>query len=137
MQRAAEALRGEAGDRPLVLGVDDAQWLDPVSATLVLHLASTGAAFVVVDRSQRRICPDAIVSLWKDAGAQRLEIGSLDEPDTEELVERMVGGPVERAARRWVAQTSRGNPLYVRELVLGALADGSLQEVNDAVADVR
>ena len=71
------------------------------------------------------------MSLWKDAGARRLEIGSLDEPDTEELVERMVGGPVERAARRWVAHTSRGNPLYVRELVLGALADGSLQEINE------
>ena len=131
MQRAAHALRGEAGERPLVLGVDDAQWLDPVSATLVLHLASTGAAFVVVTIRSDEPCPDAIVSLWKDAGARRLEIGSLDEPDTEELVERMVGGPVERAARRWVAQTSRGNPLYVRELVLGALADGSLQEVNE------
>ena len=71
------------------------------------------------------------MSLWKDAGAQRLEIGSLDEPDTEELVERMVGGPVERVARRWVAHTSRGNPLYVRELVLGALADGSLREINE------
>jgi hypothetical protein len=131
MQRAAQALRGEAGDRPVVLGVDDAQWLDSVSATLVLHLVSTGAAFVVATVRSDDPCPDAIESLWKDAGARRLEIGSLDEPDTEELVERMVGGPVERAARRWVAQTSRGNPLYVRELVLGALADGSLQEINE------
>jgi hypothetical protein len=76
-------------------------------------------------------CPDAIVSLWKDAGARRLEIGSLDERDMEELVERILGGPVEQAARRWVAQTSRGNALYVRELVLGALADASLQEINE------
>ena len=131
MQRATHALRGEAGERPLVVGVDDAQWLDPVSATLVLHLASTGVAFVVATVRSDEPCPDAIASLWKDAGARRLEIGSLDEPDTEELVERMVGGPVERAARRWVAQTSRGNPLYVRELVLGALADGSLREINE------
>ncbi len=131
MQRAAEALRGDAGDRPLVLGVDDAQWLDPVSATFVLHLVSTGVAFVVATVRSDDPRPDAIASLWKDAGALRLEIGSLDEPDTEELVERMIGGPVERVARRWVAQTSRGNPLYVRELVLGALADGSLREINE------
>ncbi len=131
MQRAVQALRGEAGNRPLALGVDDAQWLDHVSATLVLHLASTGTAFVVATVRTDEPCPDAIVALWKDAGARRLEIGSLNEPDTEELVERMVGGPVERGARRWVAQTSRGNPLYVRELVLGALADGSLQQINE------
>jgi DNA-binding CsgD family transcriptional regulator len=128
MQRAAQALRDGAGQRLLVLGVDDAQWLDQASATLVLHLASTGTAFMLATVRAGEACPDAIVSLWKDAGARRLEIGSLGEAETEELVEQMVGGPVERAARRWMAQTSRGNALYVRELVLGARADGSMQE---------
>jgi AAA ATPase domain len=130
MQRAARALRDGAGERPLVLGVDDAQWLDPASATLVLHLTSTRTAFVLATVRSDEPCPDAIASLWKDAGARRLEIESLEESETEELVVRMVGGPVERAARRWVAQISHGNALYVRELVLGALADGSLQEIN-------
>ena len=39
----AERLRERAGGRPVVLGVDDAQLLDPVSAALVLHLSLTGA----------------------------------------------------------------------------------------------
>ncbi len=130
MQRAAQALRDGTSERPLVLAVDDAQWLDHASATLVLHLTSTDTAFVLVTVRSDEPCPDAIVSLWKDAGARRLEIGALGERETEELVDRMVGGPVERVARPWVAQTSRGNALYVRELMLGALADDSLLEVN-------
>ncbi len=32
--------------------------------------------------------------------------------------------------RRWVAQTSQGNALYVRELVLGAIAGGALERVS-------
>ena len=40
----------------------------------------------------------------------------------------MLGAPVEEAARRWMHDRSRGNILYVRELLLGALADGALED---------
>jgi DNA-binding CsgD family transcriptional regulator len=130
MQRSVAALGERAGDRPFVLGVDDAQWLDPTSATLVLHLVTTGTAFVVVTVRSGEPCPDAIVSLWKDAGAHQLELRALTEIEAETLVEQIVGGPVELGARRWVAQTSQGNALYVRELVLGAIAGGALERVN-------
>src|SRR5699024_7526123 len=43
----AQALRDAPGGRT-VLGVDDAQLLDPGSAALLLHLALTGAATVLV-----------------------------------------------------------------------------------------
>jgi AAA ATPase domain len=130
MQRSVQTLRERAGGRPLVLGVDDAQWLDLTSAALVLHLTTTGAAFVVATVRSNEPCPDAIVSLWKDAGGQRLELGLLSQPETETLVEKVVGGTVERGARRWVSETSRGNPLYVRELVLGAVAEDGLKLVS-------
>jgi len=40
----------------------------------------------------------------------------------------VLGAPVEEAARRWMHDRSRGNILYVRELLLGALADGALED---------
>ncbi|MBV9808684.1 MAG: AAA family ATPase [Solirubrobacterales bacterium] len=129
LQRSIQALRERAGGRPLVLAVDDAQWLDPVSATLALQLAMTATAFVVATVRTGEACPDAIVSLWKDAGAPRLELGLLSGPETEMLAEAIVGGPVEREARRWICETSGGNALYVRELVRGALAGGALKLV--------
>ncbi len=98
MQRSVAALREQAAGRPFVLGVDDAQWLDPTSATLVLHLVTTGAAFVVATVRSGEPCPDAVVSLWKDAGAQQLDLRVLTEIETETLMEQIVGGPVDWAA---------------------------------------
>ena len=46
------------------------------------------------------------------------------------LVEQIAGGPVERGARRWVSETSRGNALFIRELMLGAVAGGALEQVS-------
>ena len=79
MQRSIRALLESAHGRPFVLGVDDAQWLDPTSATLVLQLTTTGAAFVLATVRSDETAPDAIVSLWKDAGALRLELELLTE----------------------------------------------------------
>ncbi len=107
--RGAGAALGElAGTRPLVVGVDDAQLLDPVSAALVLHLTSATDAFVLATVRTGEPCPDAIVSLWKDAGAQRLELAQLEQGG-----DRRAGGEHRRrtgeeGAHRWVWETSRG-----------------------------
>ena len=108
-----------------MLGVDDAQHLDPTSAALVLHLARTSAAFIVVTVCSGEPCPDAIQALWKDAGAQQLALGALDESQTDQLVEAIVGGPVEAGVRQWIWELSRGNALHVTELLRGLLADGA------------
>ena len=130
LRAGAEALRARAGGKPIVVGVDDAHLLDPASASLVLHLATSDTAFVLATiRSGERI-PDAITSLWKDADAGRLEIDELGEEAILELVEAALGGPVEQAAGRWVFEASGGNVLYVRELLIGAVADSSLSPVD-------
>ncbi|MEZ0294289.1 MAG: AAA family ATPase, partial [Solirubrobacteraceae bacterium] len=131
MRRSTEALRERAGGRRLVLGLDDAQRLDPVSAALVLHLAGGGGAFVLATVRAGEPGPDAITSLWKDAGARRLELGPLGDDAIGALVEAALGGPVEQNALRWVRETSRGNALYVRELVVGALESGTLARAGD------
>ncbi|MDA0184030.1 LuxR C-terminal-related transcriptional regulator [Solirubrobacter phytolaccae] len=130
LRQSVDALVAWAGRRPLVLGVDDAQLLDPVSAALVLRLATSAATFVVVTVRTGEPAPDAIVSLWKDAGAPRVEVAELSRSATDELVEAIAGGPVERGALEWFHATSRGNAMYVRELVVGATTGGALADVN-------
>jgi DNA-binding NarL/FixJ family response regulator len=130
-RRSVEAVLEPAGRRPLAIGVDDAHLLDPTSAALVLHLANTSAAFVVATVRSDEPCPDAIGSLWKDAGARRLWLSPLDRQITDELAESVTGGPIEQAARDWVWDTSQGNALYVRELVRGALDSGALSRAGE------
>ena len=128
MRFSAAALRERAAGRPIVVGVDDAHLLDGTSAALILHLAITGAAFVVATVRTGEPCPDAVVSLWKDAGAARLELQPLSERETGVLAESALGGAVETAALRWIYDSSQGNVLYLRELLRGALDSGALEQ---------
>jgi DNA-binding CsgD family transcriptional regulator len=127
LRATVQGLQERAGGRTVVLGVDDAQLLDPVSAALVLQLATAGQAFVIATVRSGEPCPDAIVSLWKDAGAPRLELGPLSDAEVRRLVEAGLDGPVEEAALGWVTDRSRGNALYARELVRGAVEAGRLE----------
>ena len=127
---SVEALRDLADGRALVVAVDDAHLLDSTSAALVLELAQSAAAFVLATVRLGEPCPDAIASLWKDAGAGRLELSELTERETHELVESVVGGPVEERAQTWVWTTSQGNALYAHELAVGVLENGTLKQVS-------
>ncbi len=126
MRHSADVLVERAGGRRIVLSVDDAQLLDPVSAALVLHLTNTATAFVIATVRSGEPCPDAIVSLWKDAGARRMELRRLSDEVVAMLVEAALDGPLEQAALRWIVETSQGNALYVRELVSAAVDAGTL-----------
>lgn len=113
--------------RRVLLVVDDAQLLDPASATLVLQLGSTPAVFVLATIRSGEPVPDAVDALWKDAGALRIELGAISDEAIERLVEAGVGGAVERATMRQIIDACVGNPLYARELVIGAIEDGRMR----------
>lgn len=121
-----QALRERADGRSIVLAVDDGHLLDDQSASLMLHLVMASTAFVIVTVRDGEPCPDAVVSLWKDLGAARMELAPLDERQTGDLLENVLGGPVEHEMRHWAFERSKGNVLYLRELLLGAASDRSL-----------
>ncbi|MGH2874279.1 MAG: ATP-binding protein, partial [Solirubrobacteraceae bacterium] len=97
MRAGLDAVRERAGRGKLLLAVDDAHLLDPASAALVLQGAMTGAAFVLATVRSGEPCPDAIISLWKDCGASRVELTTLSELQTAELAEAIAGGPIEQS----------------------------------------
>jgi DNA-binding CsgD family transcriptional regulator len=126
LRSAADALVAAAQGRRLVVGIDDAHLLDDVSAALVHHLAASGKAFIVGGIRSGEPCPDAITRLWKDGLAERVELPSLSRAETDELLEAALASTVDGSARRTVWDASHGNPLYLRELVIGALESGAL-----------
>jgi type II secretory pathway predicted ATPase ExeA len=95
LRRCADDLRARAAGRPVVLGVDDAQLLDPASAALVLHLATSSTAFILATVRAGEPCPDAVISLWKDDTAPRLELHELSDENVRALVEAVLGDPME------------------------------------------
>jgi DNA-binding NarL/FixJ family response regulator len=119
---------GSADDEPArLLVVDDAQRLDAASATLVHQVVTEGVCRLVATVRSGEAAPDAIESLWTAGWAGRVELRGLSVIETGELLEAALQGPVDGATRQRLWETTRGNALYLRELVLGATATGSLR----------
>ena len=78
MRRSTDVLRARANGGGSCSGSTTRSCSTPSSAALVLHLTVTDSAFVVATVRSGEPCPDAIVSLWKDAGARRIELARLE-----------------------------------------------------------
>jgi DNA-binding CsgD family transcriptional regulator len=130
LRRAAELLAERSGGRPLLVGVDDAHQLDDASAALVHQLTFRGLAVVVATVRTGEPAPDPVIALWKDGLARRLDLSALSPSAVAELLERALGGPVDGVTKEEVLRVTGGNPLYLRELVLGGLESGALRQVD-------
>jgi DNA-binding CsgD family transcriptional regulator len=129
VRQASEALLAGAGRAGVVVGVDDAHLLDELSAVLVHQLVLRGAASVVLTLRSGERAPDAVTALWKDGHLPRLELQPLSPTETAALVEARLGGLVDGAAARRLWSITRGNALYLRQLVDGELESSRLHQV--------
>ena len=109
-----------------LLVVDDAHLLDDVSATLLNQLAVDRACRMVVTVRTGEPAPDAVTTLWKDGLLTRLEVPALSQEDTTTLLERVLGGRLERVSARRLFTATAGNVLWLRYLVDGERADKRL-----------
>lgn len=125
LRLVADHLTAPAAAPPLVW-IDDAQILDELSAGLVLQLAVGRRAFVVATLRTGEESPDAVRRLWRDGHARRLEIQPLGPGDTAELLARVLGAAVDAGTRERMWNASRGNLLYLRELVRIGVESGAL-----------
>jgi DNA-binding CsgD family transcriptional regulator/type II secretory pathway predicted ATPase ExeA len=128
LQAAGAALRDRHDGRPVVLLVDDAHRLDRSSATLLHHLCAQGHATVLATVRAGEPVPDAVTALWKDAGAERVDVAPLADDAAARLAAALAGGPLERQTLRWLLEGARGNPLYLAELLRAARDGGALVE---------
>jgi DNA-binding CsgD family transcriptional regulator len=104
-----------AEQRPLVCVIEDAQWLDRVSAQVLAFVArrlfAERMAMVFAVRE-----PSTHDEL---AGLPELVVAGLPEPDARALLESVVPGLVDARVRARILAETRGNPLALIELPRG------------------
>lgn len=127
LQRWAGALRARADGGRLVVFVDDAHLLDEMSAALVQQLAAAGDVFVVATLRSDEPVAEGVLALWKDGLATRIDLEGLAGTDIDALLDRLLDGDVDPAVGAALRARSAGNVLFLRELLSGALHDGSLR----------
>ncbi|HYF44731.1 MAG TPA: AAA family ATPase, partial [Acidimicrobiales bacterium] len=129
-QAAADHLLREAGDGKLLISVDDAQHLDEASAGLLHHLAPSPSVSVLLTLRTDLPAPEAVHAIWRSGLAERVDLGPLDEAGVQGVLAEALAGEVARRTVTALVRLSAGNPLYLRELVAGSLASGSLTRVD-------
>ncbi|WP_448812238.1 AAA family ATPase [Agromyces bauzanensis] len=123
---ASAAVRDLAGGRRTVLAVDDVSAVDSVSVALIAQLVEAGTLRLIATVREADPLPDALLSLAASGDAVRLEIAALDVDQVSELLTRVLGGPVAHRAAVELHGVSHGNPLFLRELAIGAAGAASL-----------
>jgi class 3 adenylate cyclase/predicted ATPase len=121
---------------PTLLVVEEAQWIDEASASLLRDLAAGigGRPWLLVVAYR---AADRAALLAEPQTAQRIELAPLSPAATGQLVRSLsVEHPLVPYQRDAVAARSGGNPLFVLELLRAEPRSGGLQEMPDTVEGV-
>lgn len=124
----AARVRAWSKRRRVVIGVDDAHLLDDGSAAVLAHLAAQRLAFLLVTVRNGGGSSDAITALWKDGSARRFELATLSTGSVDRLIDHALPGDIEGYSRGLCHRTAAGNPLALKELLLGAIDGGALRQ---------
>ncbi|NWL14112.1 helix-turn-helix transcriptional regulator [Paenarthrobacter nitroguajacolicus] len=124
-----EKRRGGEGAR-LLLIVDDAHDLDEGSTQILAELVTAGWARLVATSRPRPGLPAALLQLWYDGLAERLELHPLDKQTVTELAEKTLGGTVMSSAVEVLHSASEGNPLLLHCLLEDSKSEGNLVRRN-------
>src|SRR5262249_7664528 len=113
-------LSAAAEERPLVCLVDDAQWLDEVSAQILAFVARRVLAESIALVFSERTTSDGLVL----AGLPGQTVRGLSDCDAHALLDTIVPGPLDKRIRDRIVAEARGNPLALLELPRGLTAAG-------------
>jgi hypothetical protein len=124
IKSASDSILAQVGSRPII--VDNARLLDPLSASVVYHLAQEAATpLIVTVRSVLRI-PQVVSALWNDGLLAHVDVIPFDSGETAALVAAAGGGDPGTLYRR-----SAGNPLHLKMLLATGGTDETLSSAID------
>ena len=126
LQGVIESLTAAPSDAKVVLGVDDVHLLDDLSTFVVHQIVQRGAAKVILTVRDGAPIPAAIQELWTAGQFDRLDLKQLSLDETTTLLSATLEGAVDPDAAQRLWKLTRGNVLYLRNIVEQEVADGRI-----------
>lgn len=129
-EEVADAIVAAAAERPIVIAIDDAHWLDPSSSTLLVHIARRCDRLPVLlvllarpgELDDNLALARSMRALRQLGVVDERELAPLDEAETAALV-RSVRRDADTAL---LYARSGGNPLFALELARASADDGGV-----------
>jgi DNA-binding CsgD family transcriptional regulator len=123
-----ESLTAASSDATVLVCVDDVHLLDDLSIFVVQQIAQRCAAKLLLTVRDGEPIPAAVHEIWKGGRFQRLDLQPLSLDETAALLSATLAGPVDPDAAQRMWNLTRGNALYLRNIVEQEIADGRVAE---------
>ncbi len=121
-----ESLTAASVGTTVVVGVDDVHLLDDLSIFVVQQIVQRGTAKLVLTVRDGEPIPPAIQEIWTGGRFNYLEVQPLLPDEATTLLSAALGGAVDPDAAQRLWRLTRGNVLYLRNIVEQELADGRI-----------
>ena len=121
-----ESLTESPSAAEVVLVVDDVHLLDELSTFVVHQIVQRGAAKVILTVRDGDPVPASVAEIWQVGQFDRLDVAPLSLEQTTNLLSAALEGPVDADAAERLWKLTRGNVLYLRNIVEQEVADGRI-----------
>ncbi|MBK8021066.1 MAG: tetratricopeptide repeat protein [Chloroflexi bacterium] len=119
---------------PLILHLEDAQWLDALSVRaiqqLTYNLDDRPLALLLTSRYNDDGTPK-IISNVGGVPVHTIDLNRLSDEGIRAVVQAELGGPVGETLARFIRERAEGNPFFTEQLVLDLQERGALSESAD------
>jgi class 3 adenylate cyclase/tetratricopeptide (TPR) repeat protein len=118
-----------AGERPLVVVIDDIHWAEPTFLDLLEHLTdSLAGAQVLILATARHDLLEARPAWGQGTCTTRILLEGLTEEQTGAVVDNLLGDAgLPSAMRERITRASGGNPLFVEQMLSMLIDDGLIR----------
>jgi DNA-binding CsgD family transcriptional regulator len=125
-----EALTSVRPGTAVIVGIDDVHLLDELSIFVLQQIVERGAAKLVLTVRDGERIPAGVQDITRAASFDRLDMQTLSREETTTLVSAALGGALDPEAARRLWELTRGNVLYLRNIVEQEVADKRLVQHN-------
>jgi DNA-binding CsgD family transcriptional regulator len=126
LRGAMESLTAAPPGVKVVLAVDDVHLLDDLSIFVLHQIVQRGAAKVILTVRDGDPLPDAVQEVWTAGQFDRLDLQPLSLDETTTLLSATLAGPADPDAAQRLWKLTRGNLLYLRNIVEQEVTDGRI-----------
>ncbi|MGA5540658.1 LuxR C-terminal-related transcriptional regulator [Mycobacterium sp. NPDC051198] len=124
--RVIDGLTGTSDGRPVLVCVDDAHLLDGLSGFVLQQIVQRGAAKLLLTVRTGAPVPAEVLTACDRGRFERLDLQPLSRDESTRLLTAALDGPPDEDAARRLWRLTRGNVLYLRNIVEQEVAQGRL-----------
>ncbi|MDQ0734037.1 LuxR C-terminal-related transcriptional regulator [Arthrobacter agilis] len=114
LRAVSELLNFQARGRRVVLAVDNIEYLDPSSASLITQLVLNGTASVLLTSQDFTAADSMFASLWREGSLKRFDLSPFTVAETRAFLEAELEGPVSVECVHLLLRMSGGNARFLQ-----------------------